>query len=122
MRPYGRGATATGLGDGADIGRGVCTTGRGAGAIRLAIDGTLACVWIVELEEKLGKFASESVTVLGSGGNVGPSTRRTAERRTGAAFGSRLIGDGRAGKSSRCALPTMAFFVTPSRRPISAVE
>jgi hypothetical protein len=32
------------------------------------------------------------------------------------------MGDGRAGKSSRCAFPTMAFFVTPNRRPISAVE
>ena len=69
-----------------------------------------------------GNLGSASATVLGSGGNVGPSTRRTVARRTGAAFGSRRIGDGRAGKSSRCALPTMAFFVTPSRRPISAVE
>ena len=35
---------------------------------------------------------------------------------------SRRIGEGRAGKSSRCALPTTAFFETPIRRPISAVE
>ena len=32
------------------------------------------------------------------------------------------MGLGRAGRSSRCALPTMAFLVTPMRRPISAVE
>jgi hypothetical protein len=35
---------------------------------------------------------------------------------------SRRIGEGRAGRSSRCALPTTAFFETPSRLPISAVE
>ena len=32
------------------------------------------------------------------------------------------IGDGRAGRSRRCALPTTAFFEIPIRRPISAVE
>ena len=32
------------------------------------------------------------------------------------------IGDGRAGRSRRCALPTTAFFEMPIRRPISAVE
>lgn len=33
-----------------------------------------------------------------------------------------LIGDGLAGRSSRCALPTTAFLETPNRRPISALE
>jgi hypothetical protein len=32
------------------------------------------------------------------------------------------IGDGRAGRSRRWAFPTIAFFDTPRRRPISAVE
>jgi hypothetical protein len=32
------------------------------------------------------------------------------------------IGDGRAGRSRRCAFPTTAFFEMPIRRPISAVE
>ncbi len=32
------------------------------------------------------------------------------------------IGDGRAGRSRRCAFPTTVFFETPIRRPISAVE
>jgi hypothetical protein len=35
---------------------------------------------------------------------------------------SRRIGLGRAGRFKRCALPTTAFFETPIRRPISAVE
>ena len=35
---------------------------------------------------------------------------------------SLAIGDGRPGKSRRCALPTTAFFEMPKRRPISAVE
>ena len=32
------------------------------------------------------------------------------------------IGDGRAGRSRRCAFPTTAFFEMPIRRPISAVD
>ena len=61
--------------------------------------------------------------VLDSGGSVGPATRRGADR-LGAPppEPSRRIGDGRAGRSSRCALPTTAFFETPNRRPISAVD
>jgi hypothetical protein len=56
-------------------------------------------------------------------GSVGPD-----ERGTGGRFGtrgggpSRRIGDGRGGNSSRWALPTIAFFEIPIRRPISAVE
>src|ERR1700760_4529058 len=40
----------------------------------------------------------------------------------GVGASSRLIGDGRAGRSSRCALPTTAFLLTPSRTAICAVE
>ncbi len=57
-----------------------------------------------------------------SGGSVGPTTRRTAGRRGAEPGSPRRIGDGRADKFSRCALPTTAFFDTPIRRPISAVE
>src|SRR5580658_5098033 len=100
----GRGA---GRGTGGAVTTGLAMTGGRGGA------GTRA---------NAGKLEPTSATALGRGGNVGPSTRRTVARRTGAASGSRLIGDGRAGRSSRCALPTIAFFVTPRRRPISAVE
>src|ERR1700730_16575639 len=36
--------------------------------------------------------------------------------------GGRFKGDGRGSSNRRCALPTTAFLVTPSRRPISAVD
>lgn len=76
----------------------------------------------IDPSAKTGNPESASATALGSGGRVGPSTRRRAARRSGTVSGSRRMGDGRAGRSSLCALPTMAFFVTPNRRPISAVE
>ena len=44
-------------------------------------------------------------------------------RGSGGRFGAplRLIGDGRASRSSLCAFPTMEFLLTPSLRPISLV-
>jgi len=98
----GRGAAAT---------NGLATTGGRGGS-----------GWATTGVKVTGNGCSPSPAALGNGGSVGPSTRRTVARRTGAASGSRRIGDGLAGKSSRWAFPTMAFFVTPSRRPISAVE
>ncbi len=55
-------------------------------------------------------------------GNVGPTTRRTGERFGASPGAPRRIGDGRAASDKRCALPTTAFFETPIRRPISAVD
>jgi hypothetical protein len=40
----------------------------------------------------------------------------------GAPGSDRRMGDGRAGRSRRCAFPTIAFFETSMRRPISAAE
>jgi hypothetical protein len=58
----------------------------------------------------------------GRGGKVEVGTTVRC-RRAGAALPlDFLIGEGRAGKSSRCAFPTTAFFEMPMRRPISAVE
>jgi hypothetical protein len=103
MRPYGRGAGgATLAGGGAGIGF----------ATNPVIGGRTA----VPPPEAL------SGTVLESGGKVGPATRRGVVRLGAPPLPSRRIGDGRAGRSSRCALPTTAFLETPSRRPISAVE
>jgi hypothetical protein len=42
--------------------------------------------------------------------------------RRGAPVPAGRRGEPRGGKSSRCALPTIAFFENPKRRPISAVE
>lgn len=104
---YGAGAAAR-TGGATCIGAGAIT-GRGAGN---GLSG-----WIFVGGGEAGPCA------LGSGGSVGPPTRTVdAGRSCARSLGSRRIGDGRAVRSSRCALPTIAFFETPSRRPISAVE
>src|SRR5690348_15391006 len=106
MRPYGRGAG------------GATRAGGGAGAgftDKTARCGMAAGPW-VEDDKPLS-------AVLESGGSVGPATRRGALRRGALPpEPSRRIGEGRAGRSRRCALPTTAFFDTPRRRPISAVD
>ncbi len=66
--------------------------------------------------------ATRPVTTAFGARTGGQVDRRTE---TGTALGtvpSRRIGLSRAGSRRRCALPTTAFFVTPMRRPISAVE
>ena len=78
----------------ATIGLAIIGSRAGAGATPLARAGA-ACAWAT-----MGSAPSPSATALGSGGNVGPSTRRTTVRRIGAASGSRRMGDGRAGRSS----------------------
>lgn len=104
IRPYGRGAGGATRATG---------TGGGFGAVNGAIRGAIGCPAPPPI---IGE-------VLESGGSVGPATRRGADRRvTRPDPPSRRIGEGRAGKSSRCALPTTAFFETPRRRPISAVD
>jgi hypothetical protein len=56
-------------------------------------------------------------------GELAPAEAGQAERRRACPGGrSGRIGEGRPGSDRRCALPMMAFFETPMRRPISAVE
>jgi hypothetical protein len=70
----------------------------------------------------MGAATAGGGSLADKGGKVGPTTRRGAGGRAGPAAPSRRIGEGRAGKLSRCAFPTTAFLDTFMRRPISAVE
>jgi hypothetical protein len=113
-RPYGRGGGDAGgcatRGNGA--GRGAMITGGRGG------NGAAGCAGASPALPS----AMLLTAVLDSGGRDGPVNRRGGPGREGGRSPSRRIGEGRAGRSSRCALPTTAFFDTPSRRPISAVE
>jgi hypothetical protein len=67
-----------------------------------------------------GDAAVTSVDVEISEGNDGRLDRCGGVRR-GFGVEPLRMGDRRSGKSRRCALPTIAFLLTPKRRPISAV-
>jgi hypothetical protein len=79
-----------------------------------------ATLGVVTIESAYCMLATSGGSARGGKVEAGTTVRC---RRAGAAWPlDFLIGEGRAGKSSRCAFPTTAFFEMPMRRPISAVE
>ena len=84
------------------------TDGGGGGAGRRSVASGSAGVAVTSAGAELSE---------GSGGRLGGG------RGAGRSFGGEplRIGEGRSGKSRRCALPTTAFLLKPKRRPISAV-
>lgn len=90
-------------------------------------------LWKVGADGMAGGTIGAGAAATGSGTSDGLATATMGMMSTSRGTGSRRggrdgwlpehrMGDGRCGRSRRWALPTTAFFETPRRRPISAVE